>query len=665
MKQIPYVITRKYLFFLILFFLTNLITGKVFSQYIYATQQTNQVNGLCVLCGITAPDAPINNSDLDDYSTFTITAGLLGVSVEQTLIFSDLSNNGCDSLVIGIGSSNAVLSVNLFGGISTQTFNGTIPNNDLQTSISGSIRLLNNNTRAEISLKPGATFDRVKISLNSTLLGLLNSFRLYYAYKKPATNPPAISRDTAICPGKSVTLSASGGAGATISWYNALTGGTLLYTGNNFTVTPATTTSYYAAATTVSGCKSTRSKVTVTIIPPPENPVYTVPAAMTCGNTAITVSNYRPGLKYNIFVKYTGLSGLILDTTFSVTNTSSFIVPDINFETHVQANIGVQATDLQTGCQSDTTFAAFIYGGHSSVPTLNADSVSICKYDSTTLHAEYALPAIYRWYDAPTGGNLLFTGQDYRVSPAITTTYYVGLGYVCENKIRRAIKVIVKKTTNPLYTVPQGFQCKSPVITITNHQPSYYYKVRVIGLFFMGAPYDTSYLVKNSNKVILPALTFQAPVSINLYIQALDTITGCRSDSVLKQFTMGGFAGYPGASFDSTTICKGDSVVINGFFPNRPLAVIRWYDAPVNGNLLFTGNNFKAKPTATKTYYISAGFECEYPVRRPVKVKVNNCVTKTSHNRQPAAARSNARIHLSTNPTPDLRQVKTNTNKRK
>ncbi|WP_410493981.1 hypothetical protein [Chitinophaga varians] len=56
-------------------------------------------------------------------------------------------------------------------------------------------------------------------------------------------------------------------------------------------------------------------------------------------------------------------------------------------------------------------------------------------------------------------------------------------------------------------------------------------------------------------------------------------------------------------------------------------SIIRWYDAPTGGNLLFTGNYFKVSPSTTRTYYASAGYECEYPVRKQVKAIVNQCLS--------------------------------------
>ncbi|HVI46045.1 MAG TPA: T9SS type A sorting domain-containing protein [Chitinophaga sp.] len=605
--------------------LCHLMTSQVQAQT-YATSQTNGVNGICLLCGVLNPDNPVNNTNLTDYSTFNITAGLLGVIVHQTLIFPSGSSAGCDSLVIGIGSGNALLSVNLLGAVTVQTFNGNTANNDLQSIGTGILRLLQANNRGEVVLKPQQPFDRVKVSLNSSLLGLLNSFQLYYAYRKPGIPTPIVADSVSICSGDSAVLNAVATPGAGIRWYNTATGGSMLATGNRYVVKPAVTTTYYAEA--ISGtCISSRKAVRVIVNPKPADPDYTVPMETLCGNTIITVDNFQQGINYNVRVKYTAIPGLLLDTSYVVINSNLVMIKDINYATHVQANISVQAVNAITGCKSDSVAMAVIFGGHAGPVNVDADSITICKGDSTTLHAYMPndITAIIRWYDAPVGGNLLYTGPYYKVKPTATTTYYANAGFSCEYIYRKPVKVIVRKLPSPVYTVPQGFICNPFQLNITSHQAGFNYKVRLVGVPFTGQVQDTSFTVINSNIVNIPRLVFYVPAQTAVYIQAVDPVTGCRSDSVKKTFTFGASASYPHVDADSVEICRNDSITLHAFIPDEIFAVFRWYNAPAGGSLLFTGSDFKVSPSATTIYYVSAGFECEYPVRRPVKVVVKSC----------------------------------------
>ncbi|MDR1346963.1 MAG: gliding motility-associated C-terminal domain-containing protein [Prevotellaceae bacterium] len=89
--------------------------------------------------------------------------------------------------------------------------------------------------------------------------------------------------DTAICAGSSATLNAHGESGAIFKWYNSQTGGTLLHTGNSYTVYPASTTHYYVSQT-ISGTESNRVEATVTVNPLPNAPVANSVTACYDGN---------------------------------------------------------------------------------------------------------------------------------------------------------------------------------------------------------------------------------------------------------------------------------------------------------------------------------------------------------------------------------------------
>jgi hypothetical protein len=68
----------------------------------------------------------------------------------------------------------------------------------------------------------------------------------------PATSsvaPTGISGTTNICPGGSTTLTANGGTlgtGAVVQWYTGSCGGTLVFTGNPYSPSPGSTTTYFA-----------------------------------------------------------------------------------------------------------------------------------------------------------------------------------------------------------------------------------------------------------------------------------------------------------------------------------------------------------------------------------------------------------------------------------
>lgn len=107
-------------------------------------------------------------------------------------------------------------------------------------------------------------------------------------------NPPTVSPTAPlICSGQTVTITASSaGAGYGYKWYDALTGGTLLFTGSTFT-TPVllTTTPYFAAIYNLADptCESSRTQVIVTVYSVPVVQANPVSIAV-CENGTATFS---------------------------------------------------------------------------------------------------------------------------------------------------------------------------------------------------------------------------------------------------------------------------------------------------------------------------------------------------------------------------------------
>lgn len=75
----------------------------------------------------------------------------------------------------------------------------------------------------------------------------------------------AVRADTALCAGDSLRLRATATTGATVKWFSAATGGTLLGTGANLWAKPAKTTTYYAEVSTATCTNPERRAVKVTV----------------------------------------------------------------------------------------------------------------------------------------------------------------------------------------------------------------------------------------------------------------------------------------------------------------------------------------------------------------------------------------------------------------
>jgi len=95
-----------------------------------------------------------------------------------------------------------------------------------------------------------------------------------------------------ICNGDNVTLSYSGGSGTTFGWYTSSCGGTSVGTGNNLSVSPSATTTYYGRWENSCGSTSCQS-VTITVNDVPAQPsAITGPTNPTTGtNQTYSVTN--------------------------------------------------------------------------------------------------------------------------------------------------------------------------------------------------------------------------------------------------------------------------------------------------------------------------------------------------------------------------------------
>ncbi|HTJ12415.1 MAG TPA: gliding motility-associated C-terminal domain-containing protein [Dinghuibacter sp.] len=408
--------------------LSTLLTAPLATsaQRVYATSQANAVTGLCILCGVSNPANPVNNANLNDYSTYNITVGLLGVSVYQDLVFPGVNaNQGCDSLVVGIGNNGALLTAALLGGVTIQTYNGSTANNDVTTVNGNILRLLSTDTtRGEVVLRPTASFDRVRISLNSSLVGALSNFRLYYAFTDKTILPPAIQNGgstVTVCAGSPVTFTASDTVtAATIAWYAQASGGSPIATGNSLTVTPTVTTTYYAEAHLGSCTSPSRTPVTVVVNPLPTTPALVSAAVTVCSGSPATfmVQSPQAGTTYNWYTVSTGGTPVATGTSFTTSSTSA------------SQNYYLEAVSATTGCASASraTAALTVNPTPDSTVIAGASSVTVNQGQTATFSVSAPNPAFtYNWYDAPTGGNLVATGTSFTTAPVFApTSYYVG-----------------------------------------------------------------------------------------------------------------------------------------------------------------------------------------------------------------------------------------------
>lgn len=166
-------------------FLFSASTLSFGQNRIYAHAQSSGVFGVaCLGCRVDNPQNAIGNNE-DDYATMVLGTALLG-GIQQTLTFPDLRND--TRLVVGIGTDNIPLSVQLLSGVTLETMNGGKSNEDRRTIDVSLLKLGATPNRGTVEFKPEKPYDGIRIGLTGGVLSLGGGFRIYYAYQDPLIN---------------------------------------------------------------------------------------------------------------------------------------------------------------------------------------------------------------------------------------------------------------------------------------------------------------------------------------------------------------------------------------------------------------------------------------------------------------------------------------------
>lgn len=178
----------------------------------------------------------------------------------------------------------------------------------------------------------------------------------------PPTAPTATASPTSICAGQSSTISGSGsGSNITYNVYTASTGGTLLGEAP-LSVSPAGTTTYYVEAIDDLLCASSRTAVTVTVIPI-DDPSWTSPGSVCETGGTVNLNTYITGTTGGTFTG-TGVSGNVFNpaTAGAGTHTITYTVGSSPCEQTQQQSITVIGepnpawTNPGSVCESAGTF---------------------------------------------------------------------------------------------------------------------------------------------------------------------------------------------------------------------------------------------------------------------------------------------------------------------
>lgn len=408
----------------------------------------------------------------------------------------------------------------------------------------------------------------------------------------PAVVQP-IAFDANICTGASVTLTANHGIGSNngdFYWYDAPIGGNLLAVGQNFTPASILLTSgthLFYVTELYNGCESPREDVLVTVTD--------------LLDPSVNAGSVCPGQTFDLVATSGGANGIF--EWFDASGNLLFVGNP--FTVSPSSTTDYFVVEMANGCQTNAIQTTVTVAPLAAV---TAPNLSTCPGNSVTFVATGAVAGgVYNWYNAATGGNLLFTGSNFTVIPSVTTSYWVSqAANGCESaRTQRTVTV----TPVPAPTASATAICpgETSVATATTGGAN--------GVFKWYDASSGGNLIGTGNPFM-----FAPSATTNYWVS--EVLNGCESARTLFTVTVTPLAN-PTATTVNTAICEGSSEVLTAT-ATVPNGTFNWYDAAAGGNLLFTGNPYYTPVlNDTITYWVSVSNATCTSDRIAITVTVN------------------------------------------
>ncbi|KAA2244788.1 T9SS type B sorting domain-containing protein [Chitinophaga agrisoli] len=487
--------------------------------------------------------------------------------------------NEGDTTVITIcaGSDIMLNAVNPVNGVTYRWYNAA--NNSLVfTGTSFTTPVLN----ANVTYKVEATLPGGAKNINQVFQVIVSN---------NTTPPTVVASIVKVCNGQDATLIVQNPLpGYTYQWFDAATGGSLVFTGPVFTVASVNgNRDYYVQSVLNNKCASaTRTKVSIQAGNTPAAPTVVSNNVITCiGSTAtFNIQNPDPAVTYRWYNQPNGGSLLAIGTAY----TTAGLTATTTFYVEAAFNAGCVST-ARTGVTATVV---------STIDAPLANGAVICSGQSAVLTVRNPVTGmLYRWYSTSAGGTPLFTGASY-TTPARTSnaTYYVDAASSggCISISRTPVNV----TVNPVPDVPAVASatvsiCPGQTATLQVLNPNAALTYRW---------YDTP---AGGTAVTTGATLNTGPLTANqqYYVEAVNGNSCASNQRTAVSVTVGA----PDANDIAVDIpdpeCPGTTVTLTASAPSVPGASFRWYNAATGGTLLTTGSSYTTPPLDnTTTYYV-------------------------------------------------------------
>ncbi len=383
------------------------------------------------------------------------------------------------------------------------------------------------------------------------------------------TTATHVEGNTSFCQGGYTVLTANHTAGYNYQW--------LL---NGSDIPGATDTTYtavsggeYTVRVSNQGCSGYSDTLEVTIVSSGQAPVANTVSR--CGEGIVTLTASAPDSIYWFDAPNGNIVGTgTTFTTPTLTNTTTY---------YAQTSLS---------CPSVKVPVDAIINEITATPVVS--DVSRCGAGSVTIQAIDT--AVVNWYNASTGGGLLFTGNTF-VTGFIPhdTIFYCEAGTVCVSE-RVAVNVVVNSASPPL--VRDVSRCGDGTLTLTASAlaPIFWYDSVVAG-HQVGA-----------------GVNFTTPVLSETKTYYAESNNGCASERVPALAMINTIPDAPAGS--DSTFCEGGVVSL---YATADVQIF-WYDTPTGGTALASGSLFNTPSISTSTTFYAEAYDlCSSPVRTPIR----------------------------------------------
>jgi gliding motility-associated-like protein/uncharacterized repeat protein (TIGR01451 family) len=403
--------------------------------------------------------------------------------------------------------------------------------------------------------------------------------------------PTVTPSPSTICNGQSTTLTVDAPvAGTTYNWYDAATGGNLVFTGTAFT-TPALTANitYYVEAV-IGGCSTpTRTAVPLTINPLPAVPTFASTDVIIQSGQTITLSVQNPvaGVRYNWYDVPTGGASVAFDTT---TFTPSPALT-ANKTYYVEAvNVGTDCTNLTRGVINVIVIANTSTCLQAGTQATSTDGV-LCGL-CTALTPNDSV--------------------DGNINSYAHLSVPLGVGGFIQQQLIFANPGQAGDIIDVELEVPGGLLDISLLSNITLAT-------------YNGATYNNDRISVNNNLLNIQLLSgnkFKASFTTAAAFDRIEVRLGGLATVLSNLYIYQAAYRFPNATVTGAAnpICSGQTASLTA--SSTGTETFTWYDAPTGGNIVAV--NPTAALTSTTTFYLQGtrGGTCENSLRQGVTVTV-------------------------------------------